>query len=378
MMDAVRRDRLRVVHLVEDLGLGGLERVVQSLARRADARRYSVEVLCATRGGPLRAALEAEQIRVTVAGAPGYYPSGVLQIARILQERQADVLHSHGHVAGVVGRLASFWCRVPVVVHHLHTLDTTLRPRHRRLERLLALSAFTSRIICCSGAVARHATRDLGLPERLITTIHNGIDPPPPGGREQALRTLGHPTPPLLGCVGSLQPHKGQRVLIEALGRLPAEIGPVTVVLVGEGPDRSCLEAQARRLGDRHRVLFVGATLEARALLPAFDLVVMPSVGREGLGLVALEAMDAARPVVASDLDGLPEAVVSGETGLLVPPGNAALLAGAIGDILSRPDRGAALGAAGRRRVEAEFRAETMAARVEAVYEEAFRERRAA
>jgi glycosyltransferase involved in cell wall biosynthesis len=167
-----------------------------------------------------------------------------------------------------------------------------------------------------------------------------------------------------------VQPHKGQACLLHAFAtasRDPA--GPATLILLGEGPERDALERQAAALGIAPRVRFLGARADARRLLPGFDLFVTPSIGREGLSLATLEAMDAAIPVVASRLGGLVEVVDHDHTGLLVPEGDAPALGAAMTSILARPDRGRALGAAGRERVEREFRAAAMVARVESIYE---------
>ncbi len=368
--------RARIVHLVEALGLGGLERIVQGLARHADRRRFEVEVICASRSGALADEIQAAGTPVRTLGIASYFPADVLRAARSLRRAAPDVVHSHGHFAGVVGRAASVCAGVPAVVHHLHTIDTTLRPRHLRLERWLARA--TDRILCCSRAVERHAADVIRLPKRLLLTIHNGIDPAPATGREAALDLLGRPAPPLVGCLGSLAPHKGQGVLLRACALLPPGLAPGTIVLIGEGPERQSLAriADEQRIGDR--VLFLGARSDARTLLPGLDLVVVPSLDREGLGLAALEAMDAACPVVASRVGGLAEVVDDGRTGFLVPPDDPVALATAIRRVLERPDRGRGLGEAGRWRVEAEFRAATMARRVEEVYEEALHARRAA
>ncbi len=365
-----------VVHLVEALGVGGLERVVQSLARHADPRRYRVEVVCAARGGPLAEDIAAAGTPVRVLGLETYYPGGVLRVARLLRRRAPHVVHSHGHFAGVLGRAAAWWAGVPVAIHHLHTTDTTLADRHRRLERLLA--RVTRRVVCCSRAVEHHAVRDLGLPEQLTITVFNGIDPPPAIGAEEARDLLGRPARPIVGCVGSLTPHKGQADLVRAFATLPDRLRSGALALVGDGPERARLEGLAATLGLRGRVLFLGERRDARRLLPAFDVVAVPSVGREGLGLAALEAMDAARPVVATRVGGLPEVVEEGRTGLLVDPGSPAALAAALRDVLGSPDLGRTLGEAGRRRVEAHFRAAPMARRVESIYEEALHARRAA
>lgn len=369
---------LRVVHLVEALGTGGLERVVQALARHADARRFRIEVVCAVKGGPVAREIEAAGIRVRVLGATGYRPRDLLAAARLVREIGADVVHSHGHFAGVLGRGAAWWAGGPVAVHHLHTVDTTLLDRHRRLERFLL--RLTRRVLCCSEAVARHALLDLKAPQRLLAIVPNGIDPPPAATREQALDllALGRTPGPIVGCVGGLARHKGQAVLLQALGHLPGDRPLPTLVFVGDGAERPRLEALAAGLEGRARVLFAGERADARALLPAFDLLVVPSIEREGFGLAALEAMDAGVPVVASRLGGLPEVVEDGRTGLLVPPGDARALAGAMARLLAHPEERRALAAEGRRRVESRFRAALMARRVEDVYEEALRERRAA
>jgi glycosyltransferase involved in cell wall biosynthesis len=365
---------LRVVHVVETLGLGGLERTVQALVRHAGPPRLRPEVVCATADGPLAAEIERLGAPVHVLGLRDYYPRSIAVLARLLGRLRAEVVHCHGFFAGVLGRAAGWWCGARVMVHHLHTADPTLRRRHRRLERLLARC--TARIVCCSEAVASDASQRLGLPAGLLIVVPNGIDPPPAADREAARRTLGRPAEPVLGCVGALAPHKGQAVLLEALGRLPASLPAGTVVLVGDGPERADLERRAA--GARPwRVVFAGARPEARLLLPAFDAAVAPSL-REGLGLAVLEAMDAGLPVVASRVGGLPEVVEDGRTGLLAAPGDPEDLARALARLLAMPDRGRGLGLRGRQRVEARFRAGQMALRIQSIYEEALGERRAA
>jgi glycosyltransferase involved in cell wall biosynthesis len=360
--------RARVTHVVEALGRGGLERVVALLAAHA-SNGLSVEVLALGGGGPLLEEMAAAGVPVRALALKDYYPGSVLRAARALRASHPDLVHTHGHFAGVVGRLAARLLGVRAVLHHLHTCDTTLRARHRRLERLLA--RLCARIVCCSRAVARHAEADLGVPRPLLEVVANGIDPPPPDATPEAARRLLHAVRgetdlrrPLIGCVGALVPHKGQDLLIDALPLLPEG----TVCLVGDGPERAALETRALRLAPG-RVIFCGERADARRLLPAFDLLAAPSRAREGLGLAVLEGMDAALPVVASHVGGLPEVVEEGRTGRLVPDGDAAALAAAIASVLGRADRGAAWGAAGRDRVERDFRAARMAARIEGLYE---------
>jgi len=324
----------------------------------------------------LAAEIEAGGTPVRVLGVTGYRPRDILRAARILGDMKPDVMHSHGHFAGVLGRAAAWWSGVPIAVHHLHTMDTTLRDRHRRLERLLA--RLSQRIVCCSRAVAEHARDVLHIPEELLLIVPNGIDPPPPAEREEALERLGRPATPVLGCVGSLTPHKGQAILLHAFDHLSSDRPPPSLVFVGDGPERAALEALAKNRRRPERVLFLGERTDARSLMPAFDVLVVPSLQREGFGLAAIEAMDAGVPVVASRVGGLPEVVEDGRSGLLVPPGEPAALAEAIGRLLDRPALGRAMGSEGRRRVEEHFRAGRAAERIESLYEEGIRARRAA
>jgi glycosyltransferase involved in cell wall biosynthesis len=356
--------RVRILHLVEALGRGGLEQVVATLARRMP-ERYQVGVVALAAAGPVYDDLQAAGAQVRCLAIRDYYPRSVIRVARTLVESRPDIVHTHGHFAGVAGRFAARLVGVKAVIHHLHTTDTTLRRRHRRLENLLA--AVSRRVLCCSEAVARHARIDLGLPDSLVEVVRNGIDPAPAPDRAAARRALGDPAAPLVACVGALTPHKGQAVLLAAWAAT-AKIGG-TLVLVGDGPDRPALEAMAARLGIAARVLFTGRRDDVRALMPAFDLLVVPSVGREGLSLAALEAMDAGLPVVASRIGGLSEVVDHERSGLLVPPGDAGALTAALETLLSSPARARAFGEEGRRRVEAGFRAADMVRRIASIYE---------
>lgn len=357
---------VRVVHVVESLGLGGLERVVELLARHASPG-FAVEVLALAAGGRISDDLRSAGIPVRRLSLRDYYPQSIVRTARAVMSARADVLHTHGHFAGVAGRLAARLVGPRAVVHHLHTVDGTLRRRHQRLERLL--SRMTRRVLCCSSSVAQHARRDLGLPDSLLEVVPNGVEPAPSISREEAGHLIGMPIGPVIGCIGSLTPHKGQAVLLRAFASLPGGMRAGTLVLVGEGPERPRLEALAADLGIGERLLMLGERPDARRLLPGFDLLVAPSIGREGLGVAVLEGMDAGLPVVASRVGGLPEVVHDGTTGLLVPEGDPVALASAIERVLSSEDRGAALGASGRRRVETEYRASLMVRRIESIYE---------
>jgi len=215
--------------------------------------------------------------------------------------------------------------------------------------------------------------------------LQNGIDaeafrvaPAGPAARE----AVGlDPRRPVIGTVGRLEDRKGQEQLLGALGRLTATAngsGPQGLI-VGDGPSRERLERQARELGLQDRVRFTGTVSDVRPLLAAMDVFVLPSFA-EGMSNALMEAMAAARPVVATNVGGNPEVVADGRTGMLVPPGEAEAIAAAVGTLLHDPGRAGRLAEAGREFVTERFGARARVAELERLYEErlALRTRRAA
>jgi len=170
---------------------------------------------------------------------------------------------------------------------------------------------------------------------------------------------------PIVLTVARLDKQKGHSYLLEAAALVPEAM----FVLVGEGPERSALEAQASILGLSNRVVFLGYRDDVSDLLASCDVFVLPSLF-EGLPLSVLEAMAAGKPVVATDIGGTNEAVKHGETGLLVPSADPESLARAIRTVLFDPVLSQRLGSAGRARVHQEFSAETMVQRIAEIYDE--------
>jgi glycosyltransferase involved in cell wall biosynthesis len=169
---------------------------------------------------------------------------------------------------------------------------------------------------------------------------------------------------PVVVTLARLAPQKGIGVLLRAAAELPN----VSFIVAGEGPERHALESQARSLGVSDRVAFSGFQSDPAALLASADLFVLPSF-EEGLPLALLEAMAVGTPVVATAIGGTDEVVTHGEHGLLVPPGDAAALASAIGALLRDPARAARLAVAARTRVRESFSMERMVHDVVSVYD---------
>ncbi|MBI4370944.1 MAG: glycosyltransferase family 4 protein [Elusimicrobia bacterium] len=211
----------------------------------------------------------------------------------------------------------------------------------------------------CAGKVAAACGRP-------VRAILNGAGPLQDADPAALRRELGVPAGvPLIGAIGHLEARKGFRVLLEAFRLLAPRRPDARLAVIGapiEPEEDAALRALAADPAVAGRATLVGYKPRARRFAAAFDVCVVPSLRSESFGLVALDAMRAGRPVVASRVGGLPEVVADGETGLLAPPGDAAALARALEELLADPAKARRLGEAGRRRAAARFSAERMAA----------------
>ncbi|WP_182526324.1 glycosyltransferase family 4 protein [Nocardioides dongkuii] len=297
-------------------------------------------------------------------------PGFAAAIADDLRRHPTEVFHLHvgtGRENWDAARTARAM-RVPAVVQTLHLPWLV----HNRRKRALALTALepVDRVIMVSRR--QSATYEkIGVPADRITTVPNGVQPRAwSPGRDAARRELGlRPEQPVVLTVGRLTVMKGQRDLVDAVPALVRRFPDLAVLLIGDGHLRATLQAQAERLGVEHAVRFVGHRTDARELLDAADVFVLPS-RHEGMPLAALEAMEAGLPVVGTRVIGTSEAVEDGVTGLLVPPGRPPALAEALDDVLSDPLLRRRMGASGQRRYLTRFTATRMAQNTAAVYDE--------
>jgi glycosyltransferase involved in cell wall biosynthesis len=277
---------------------------------------------------------------------------------RAVRAIRPDILHVNldNPWTSQYGLLAGALTRTPIVAV-IHGRTPPWRRRQQWLVRLVARGV--QAYVCVSRDSARYAEALLGLKPGSVHVIHNG-----------ALVTAGSapPVPPgevRVGAVGRLSPEKGLEVLVEALRTVPG----CRLVLVGEGPERASLEELVDRLGLGERVAFAGWVDPPWTATWAFDVLAMPSF-MEGFPLVIVEAMLAGIPVVASAVGGIPEIVVEGETGLLVPPNDADALAASLRRITDDAELRTEMSARCRSVALEHFTARTMAANFEQLYRE--------
>jgi glycosyltransferase involved in cell wall biosynthesis len=293
----------------------------------------------------------------------------VPQFVRQLRDRQPTVFHAHltWPLACKFGLMSAILARVPVVVAteqlfvEFH-LDALIYMQQR------FLAASLGRYLPVSNDLAQRLHQTLHFPTSKLHVIHNGILMEPFNGPVDAgLRASlnGNSTRPIILTVARLDEQKGHRYLLSAAVLVPE----AQFVLVGDGPARASLEEQVQALGVGDRVLFLGYRSDIPELLACCDLFVLPSL-YEGLPLSVLEAMAAGKPVIASAIGGTDEAVIPGETGLLVTPADTIALVNAIRTLLSNPVLAEWLALNGRARVQREFSAGLMVQRVTQIYDE--------
>lgn len=376
---------IRLLYFLNSPGVpGGVEEHVAELALRLPEDRFAVTVVCPR---SCRAFFEpvARSGRRIVA-LDLYRPTHVWAMARLVQMLRAEaieIVHSHQFRATMYAAPLARLAGVPVVVETPHLREAWRRGWLKRsylIDRLVYTAV--DRFIAVSRANERHLIEAKRCRGDRIVQIYNGRDlsvfSPDGGARARTRASLGVAADELLiAHVGRLAEQKGHRYLLEAFVSVRQKVSRARMVFVGDGELRTDLERVVRERGWDTEVLFTGYQSEPRDFLAAADIVVLPSL-YEGLPLVAVEAGAMGRPMVATAVDGNPEVIVNGVTGLLVPPADPERLAAALIELAADPDRRERMGAKAREFVVQRFSIEQHVARHAAFYSGLMTRRRAA
>jgi glycosyltransferase involved in cell wall biosynthesis len=362
---------VKVLHLQRIGGIGGSERHVLELlptlrARGIDARFLGLDDTRAA-PKPFYEALAGRGVPFERLPCPRDIDPGLARRVSALARRlRPDLVHTHLVHADVYGAVAASRSGARLVSTK-HNDDPFRSGVARFGERLLTRKA--ERVICITEALARFNRDVVGLSPEKLRVVHYGLDAPPqawgaPGGPELP------PESRVLLAVTRLTRQKGVDVAIEALVQVRERHPDVHLVVLGEGPLHDGLVALTRARGVWDAVSFPGRVGDVAWWLSRSTVVVHPARW-EGFGLSLLEAMLSWRPVVASAVSSIPEIVVDGETGVLVPADDSPALAAALSELLADPARAERMGAAGRTRALAQFSVAKMADRTIDVYREA-------
>lgn len=367
--------RIRVVQVLATGTNGGAQEHLYSLVTRMDLSRYDVSIVSLSPGSAARK-LQKAGFDILVIDEPDD-AIAVGALAAHLSEVRADVIHNHMFRAETVGTraamaLAEIGHRRPYVVSTVHSSRVRSEEDRRHLRDL---TPHMDQLIAVSRSI-EHKLCDEERIQTPVRLIYNGVDLSR-YDHQEACCTLPteygmEPGSQIVGVIARLEPEKGHPTLLEAWPQVLRAVPDAYLLIVGDGSRREALEARARELRIAHRVVFTGRRDDVPAVTAALDVAVLPSY-REAQGLSILEAMALSRPVVASNVGGIPEMIADGVTGLLVAPHDARALADAITRLLRDHPYADTLARAGHDLVHDRFCIELMVSAVQTIYDEGAR-----
>lgn len=388
-------EKIKVLHLITRLDKGGSAENTLLTALGLDKNRY--KVLLAK--GPsteskmgLRERMEVDK-SLQIAQSDGigiiniprlmrrieplYDLISFIKILKIIRSEKPQIVHTHTSKAGLLGRLAAFVAKTPIIIHTPHGhifygyFGRVTSYFFVLVERLLA--KITDKIISLTNQEELDHVRFKIAPSEKFISIHSGVDIQrfisAKSGRDGLKESFGiMPQSLVVGTVGRLVPIKGHKYLIEAAPKILKEVPGVRFVLVGDGNLRPKLQRLTHTLNIQDAFLFLHWRSDIPKIINMFDLFALPSLN-EGMGKVLVEAMAAGKPIVASDTGGIPDLVTHGYNGLLVPPGNPSRLAEAIVTLLKDSNRRQEIGKNGKLLAQ-RYSLESMVEKIETLYEE--------
>lgn len=361
--------RLRILHTESSQGWGGQE--IRILTESAAMRERGHDVrIAACRGSNLEHAARALGIPVAPLAIERKRPSSLACVRSWLARHggELDVINTHSSTdAWLVALSGRTLARMPPVVRTRH-VSTAIG--NNPATRWLYTRA-TAHVVTTGERLRRQLHVANGIPLERITSVPTGIDLQRyrPGDAARARARLGLPPLPAVGIVATLRSWKGHEDLLAAWDRLGGQRTGWQLVIVGDGPRRSAIEARVRELGAAANVRLTGNRDDIEQWLQALEIFVLPSYGNEGVPQGIVQAMAAGLPVVSTHVGAIDEAVVHDETGLLVEPRNIEALAQALGVLMADPALRRRYGGAGFKRAHERFGIERMLDAMEAVFE---------
>ena len=361
-------DRPRILQLVLSLNPGGTERLVLELTKRLH-EEMPMAVCCLDSPGSWASELESCGIPVeALERTEGFHPSLGYRVARLARKHDANVIHCHHYSPLIYGCLSRAWRPQSRVVFTEHGRLSDASPSRKRRVANQIFARVPKAAFAVSRELRQHLVEE-GFPPDSIGVIYNGIDAACSSsrpGREEIRGRLGVDRETLvIGTIARLDPVKDLGTLIRSLCELDGGV-PAVLVIIGDGTERSALEATAREAGVEARVRFLGQRNDARDWLAGCDVYANSSIS-EGVSLTILEAMAAALPVVVTSVGGTPE-VVDQSSGVLVPPRAPRALAEAFSQFHRDPALRTRMGKAALQRVQQSFTLDRMVREYRDVY----------
>jgi glycosyltransferase involved in cell wall biosynthesis len=366
-------NKIKLLKMVTNFKIGGTERQVANLALRIDASRFDLHLGCLQNWGELLGELETLKVprpefRIgSLYGAKTFRQT--IRLARYIKRNFIQIVHSYGFYSNVFVVPAAKLAGAAVIIASIRDTGEILTPMQRRVQKQVCRLADC---VLVNAEAIRHMLIEQGYRQDKIVVIRNGIVMSRAAGERPGARLraeLGFAPSARIVIVSSrLNPMKGIEYFLEAAAAVAGKVPDAAFLIVGDGANRGELESRALAFGLKTRIVFAGFRTDVPDLLSESAIAVLPSLS-EGLSNSLLEAMSMGVPVIAATVGGNPEIVESGVTGILVPPKDAAALAGAMLSLLGDPDLAHRMGAAGKQSVVDRFGVERAVDEVEQLYE---------
>ncbi len=376
-MDRNIKRKINVIHLVEELTIGGLEKILTAIVLNLDKEKYNVSVWCLREGGFFADKLVKEGIDVKILQiSTSRNPLSIYKLYKLLKSHKFDIIHTHAYSAGTIGRISAFLAGIPVIISHNQNVYDYYNKYYHFVEWLLSL--ITDGIICVSDEVKRFTNETQGIDSKRLLTIYNGIDNVCPVDEKDTSglrKELGIPiNHSVMGTIAQFSKKKGLAYLIKSASILLEHRKDVNFLLVGEGSIMEELKKLCINLKVEKSVIFAGERSDIPKILSLIDIFVLPSI-REGLPLAVLEAMDCGKPIIATNVGGVPEIVKNGINGILVQPKDPEALYSAMKELLDDRGKIEKMGYEGKKICGKNFSSKAMVDRVEELYDKLVNEK---
>lgn len=372
--------KINVLHIYQNSKIGGVQQQFLSLLKAYDRDVFNPIFCCLGPEEEISKEIERIDIETVALNRVRYHrfsPGIVRDLYRLMKQKNIHIVRTHRYRANLYGRLAALLSGVPVKIISLHdNYRKDLRLERRIVNKILL--KVTDKIVAVSESIRKDIIKYDGIDSSKILVIPNGIDTErfkPKGNFADIRKEFSiKESDIVVGFVGRVVPAKGLEYLIDALPFLKKEFKNIKLLITGEGSTMERLKKKAKENNVHDSIIFTGKRRDIPDILSCTDIFVMPSVA-EGLPNALLEAMAMGKPIVATEVGGIPEVIKNGHSGLLVPPRNPEALATAIKDLISNDQLAAKMGQVARHIVLDNFSIWSIAQKWQTLYLSILREK---
>ena len=366
--------RMKIFYLITDLEPGGAENLLLEFCKYISKEEFDISVGYLKGKGGLKKIFKKAGIRVFDLNMRTRIDVFcLLRLAGFIKSEKFDIVHTHLIDADIFGFFAAKIAGIRRIVSTKHNTDDFRKKRTIPMLLDTFVGNKVSMNIAVSNSVREFLIKYQKIKPEKIEVVYNGINIEkflPRKNKEKAKTGLGlNPKDHVIGLIGRFEKQKGHVYLVEAASKIISDIENVHLVFLGEGSLKKSIQGEVERLKLKSQVTFLNLREDVAAVLNAMDILVLPSLW-EGLGMVLLEAMAAGVPVLASDVDGIREAVVNNQTGILVPPADSGKLAEQVLALLKDEYLRCTLSKNGRDFVEEKFNINKFVNKMESIYQQ--------